>query len=184
MKFRKSSSDEKRAGRRAQNPSADSADPERDAESVDPLLDLVREGPSLTADQFLSDLRAQRLGKRRDPRIDIALPVLLTGTDVSGRPLDQRVMTINISRRGALLEGIHGMLRAGDVIGLARLHKREQFRVAWVGDDSSPATGQIGVAAVDPNTSFWSEVLEATAESGLEMASLRGNAPGDDSARH
>ena len=27
-------------------------------------------------EQFLSDLRAQRLGKRRDPRIDLALPVL------------------------------------------------------------------------------------------------------------
>jgi hypothetical protein len=157
----------------------------RDPESADPLLDLVREGSSLTADQFLSDLRAQRLGKRRDARIDIALPVLLTGTDVSGRPLDQRVMTINISRRGALLEGVHGLLREADTIGLGRLQKKEQFRVAWVGEDNSPAAGQIGVAAVDPNSSFWDEVLEAAAESGLEMASLRGNAPaGDDRARH
>lgn len=153
-----------------------------DTESVDPLLDLVREGPSLTADQFLSDLRAQRLGKRRDPRIDIALPVLLMGTDVSGRPLDQRVMTINISRRGALLEGIHGLLRAGDIVSLGRLQKKEQFRVAWVGEDNSPAAGQIGVAAVDPNTPFWNEVLEATAQSGLEMASMRGT-PEDDGGR-
>lgn len=151
-----------------------------DTESPDPLLDLVREGPSLTADQFLSDLRAQRLGKRRDPRIDLALPVLLIGTDVSGRPLDQRVMTINISRRGALLDGIHGLLRASDIIFLGRLQKKEQFRVAWVGEDNSPAAGQIGVAAVDPNTSFWNEVLEATAQSGLEMACMRGSNPGDD----
>lgn len=155
-----------------------------DPESADPLLDLVREGSSMTEDQFLSDLRAQRLGKRRDARIDIALPVLLTGVDVSGRPLDQRVMTINISRRGALLEGVHGLLLSGDIISLSRLQKKEQFRVAWVGDENSPTAGQIGAAAVDPNTSFWTEVLEAAAESGLEMASLRGNAPGDDSARH
>lgn len=151
-----------------------------DAESPDPLLDLVREGPSLTAEQFLNDLRAQRLGKRRDPRIDLALPVLLKGTDMSGRPLDQRVMTINISRRGALLEGVHGMLRPGDIISLARLQKQEQFRVAWVGEDNSPAAGQIGVAAVDPNTTFWNEVLEATAQSVLEMASVRGKDPGSD----
>jgi hypothetical protein len=148
---------------------------ERGDDLPDPLLGLIREGQSLTVDQFLNDLRAQRLGKRRDPRIDLALPVLLTGLDVSGRPLDQRVMTINISRRGALLEGIHGMLKLGDTISLARLHKKEPFRVAWVGADDSPAAGQIGVAAVDPNTSFWNEVLEATAQSGLEMASLRGN---------
>jgi hypothetical protein len=152
-----------------------------DAEAPDPLLELVRAGASLTAEQFLNDLRAQRLGKRRDPRIDLELPVLLTGTDVSGRPLDQRVMTVNISRRGALLDGIHGMLGPGDIISLARSHKKEQFRVAWVAGDDSPAAGQIGVAAVDPNTLFWSEVLEATAQSGLETASLRGNDSGDGS---
>ena len=151
-----------------------------DAEAPDLLLELVRAGASLTAEQFLNDLRAQRLGKRRDPRIDLELPVLLTGTDVSGRPLDQRVMTVNISRRGALLDGIHGMLGQGDIISLARSHKKEQFRVAWVAGDDSPAAGQIGVAAVDPNTLFWSEVLEATAESGLETASLRGNDSGND----
>jgi hypothetical protein len=150
-------------------------DPAQNAESPDPLLELVRGGASLTAEQFLNDLRAQRLGKRRDPRIDLALPVLLTGTDVSGRPLDQRVVTVNISRRGALLDGIHGMLRPGNMISLSRLHKKEEFRVAWVGGENTPAAGQIGVAAVDPNTSFWDEVLEATAQSGLEAASLRGN---------
>lgn len=155
--------------------------PALDNESPDPLLQLVRIGVSLTPEQFLDDLRAQRLGKRRDPRIDLALPVLLSGTDVSGRPLDQRVMTINISRRGALLDGVHGMLGPGNIVFLARLHKKEQFRVAWVGGEDTPAAGQIGVAAVDPNTSFWDEVLNATAQSGLEMASLRGN---DRGTRH
>jgi hypothetical protein len=160
----------------ALKPAPDAA---RDAESPDPLLELVRSGASLTAEQFLNDLRAQRLGKRRDPRIDLALPVLLTGTDVSGRPLDQRVMTVNISRRGALLDGIHGLLEPGNKISLARLHKKEQFRVTWVGGEDTPAGGQIGVAAVDPNTSFWDEVLEATAQSGLEAASLRGTDGGN-----
>lgn len=155
-----------------------------DPESPDPLLELVRSGPSLTMEQFLSDLRAQRLGNRRDPRIDLTLPVLLSGNDVSGRPLDQRVMTINISRRGALLEGIHGVLKPGDVVSLARLHKKEQFRVAWVGEEDTPAASQIGVAAVDPNTSFWSEVLEATAQSGLEAASVRANDRGAGETGH
>jgi hypothetical protein len=132
---------------------------------------LIRSGASLTAEQLLSDLRAQRLGNRRDPRIDLALPVLLSGTDLSGRPLDQRVMTVNISRRGALLEGIHGMLGQGDIVSLARLHKKEEFRVAWVGKEDTAAEGQIGVRAVDPNTSFWDEVLAATVESGLGTAS-------------
>ncbi|MGA7080652.1 MAG: PilZ domain-containing protein [Terriglobales bacterium] len=156
------------------------ADAAENDELADPLLELILEGPSLTAEQFLNDLRAQRLGKRRDPRIDLALPVLLTGIDVGGRPLDQRVFTINISRRGALLEGVHGMLRPDDKISLSRAQRREEFRVAWVGEDGTGAAGQIGVAAVDPNTSFWSEVLETMVQSRLETASIRERIPEND----
>lgn len=166
--------EDKRSQKEKQGSSAPS-EPGSEISPRDPLLELVLSGSTLTVEQFLSDLKAQRLGDRRDPRIDLALPVSLTGIDASGRPLDQRVMTINISRRGALLEGVHGVLKAGDTVSLGRLQKKEQFRVAWVTDEASPANGQIGVAAVDPNTSFWNEVLEATAESGLEMASLRSN---------
>ena len=83
-------------------------------------------------------------------------------------------MTINISRRGALMEGVHGMLKLGDEIFLSRLQKKEPFRVAWVGGEGSPVEGQIGVAAVDPNSTFWDEVLEASASSGLEATSIRG----------
>ena len=145
------------------------------SESGDPLLALVRQSSRLDPEQFLSDLRAQRLGKRRDPRIEIALPVLLTGVDVKGRPLDQRVMTVNISRRGALLEGIHATPNVEKEISLARGGKKEEFRVAWVMDDPSGVGTRIGVAAIDSNSSFWDEVLEATSKAGLEAASLRGS---------
>ncbi len=141
-----------------------------DPEAADPLLDLVRQGPVLEAEQFLSDLRAQRLGNRLDPRVEIALPVLLAGTDVKGRPLDQRVMTVNVSRRGALLEGIHGMLSEGDKISLARGRKKEEFLVAWVADDKSAAGARIAVTALDPNSSFWDDVLMAGSEAGSKEA--------------
>jgi methyl-accepting chemotaxis protein len=107
---------------------------------------------------------------RRDPRIAAALPVRVAGADASGCPLDQEVRTINISRRGALLKDVHGMLRPGDTISLARLHKKERFRVAWVGEKDTPETGQVGVAPVDPNTSFWNDVLEKMAPSERETA--------------
>ena len=163
----------RKEGRQAAN---QAAEPPRDPEVPDLLFDLVLDGAHLTPEQFLADLRAQRLGKRRDPRIDIALPVQLSGVDASGRPLSQRVMTVNISRRGALLEGIHGVLKPGDNILLARGGKNEKFRVAWVVDADTPAGAQIGVAAVDPNSSFWDAVLQASSQSGLEPASLRESA--------
>jgi hypothetical protein len=145
-----------------------------DAGSDDPLLDLVRQGPVLEAEQFLTDLRAQRSGNQLDPRMDIALPVLLAGKDVKGRPLDQRVTTVNISRRGALLEGIHGMLSEGDKISLARGRKKEEFLVAWVADDKSAAGSRIAVTALDANSSFWDDVLPASSEPGPKAAGMPG----------
>jgi hypothetical protein len=108
---------------------------------------------------------------RRDPRTVAAYPVQMTGNDANGRPLDQEVMTINVSRRGALLKGVHGTLRPGDKITLARLQKKEHFRVAWAGAKDTPEAGQVGVAPVDPNTSFWDDVPETSAPSAGETAS-------------
>jgi hypothetical protein len=141
------------------------------SKAPDPLLELIREAPSMSLEQFASDLKAQRLGKRRDPRIDVLLPVLLTGVDEYGRSLDQRVTTVNISRRGALLEGLHGRLRPGDHVNLARGHKKEAFRVAWVGEVGTPSERQIGVAALEANTSFWDEDLNGLQQS-TEFANL------------
>jgi methyl-accepting chemotaxis protein len=107
----------------------------------------------------LSSLMQQFKIERHDPRIDISLPVTLNATDVKGNPLDQQVMTINVSRMGALLTGVQGTLRSGTQVSLARLHKLEKFAVAWVGKANTPRASQIGVTAVDPASSFWSDVI-------------------------
>jgi hypothetical protein len=98
--------------------------------------------------------------ERQDRRLDITLPVGLTATDVNGLPLDQDVMTINVSRSGALLKGIRGKLQMASSVSLSRSNKREQFQVAWVGEGNSPQAGQIGVSTNDPASSFWNDVLE------------------------
>ena len=46
----------------------------------------------------LSNLVGQFKVTGRDPQIETPLPVLLSGTDANGRPLDQKAMTINLSR--------------------------------------------------------------------------------------
>ena len=97
--------------------------------------------------------------ERHDRRMEISLPVTLNATDVNGDPLNEQVMTINVSRAGALLTGIQGALRPGTQVSLSRLHKREEFTVAWIGKADTPKAGQIGVAGVDPATSFWNDVI-------------------------
>jgi len=83
------------------------------------------------------------------------------GTDASGLTFDQEVVTINISRQGASLQGVHGKLQVGDKVTLARLGKQEPFRVEWMVPKKTDSASQVGVSAVDSNTSFWDDVLEA-----------------------
>jgi|HubBroStandDraft_6_1064221.scaffolds.fasta_scaffold04376_3 methyl-accepting chemotaxis protein len=108
----------------------------------------------------LSTLMRQFKIERRDKRIDISLPIRLTGIDIDRHPVDQEVTTMNVSQKGALLRGIRGKLRAGDAVSLGRPNQLEQFLISWVGGENSPKAGQIGVSAVDPATSFWNDVLE------------------------
>lgn len=105
--------------------------------------------------------------ERSDRRVDVSLPVSLTATDVNGTPLDQEVITINVNRTGALLAGIRGKLQIGNYVSLARLHKQEEFQIAWVGEENTSAADQIGVSAIDPATSFWSDVVEMHAHAEL-----------------
>jgi methyl-accepting chemotaxis protein len=108
----------------------------------------------------LSSLMRQFKIARRDKRLDISLPVNLTAIDIDGHPLEQEVMTVDVSRQGAQLRGIRGTLRRGDHVSLGRLHKVEEFLISWVGEENSAKAGKIGVSAADPATCFWNDVVE------------------------
>jgi methyl-accepting chemotaxis protein len=123
----------------------------------------------------LSTLITQfKIERRDDRRLDRALPVQLTGTDDSGMALDQTVTTINVSRSGSLLGGVRGALHPGDRIWLARGRKKEEFRVEWVAARGASNAGQIGVSALDPNCSLWTDVLESKVEPNAAKAKVLG----------
>jgi hypothetical protein len=128
-------------------------------ETPDPLLELIRSGSSIAAGQFQEDLKAQRLGNRREPRVDIAIPLQLSATDINGRPLDQRVVTFNVSKRGAGLRGVHGALQKGDRVSLSRAGRKEEFSVAWIGTQVRQAADLIGVVSISDQASLWQDVL-------------------------
>jgi methyl-accepting chemotaxis protein len=113
----------------------------------------------------LSALMRQFKIERAEARIALSLPVRLTAIDLDGRPLNQEVVTTNVSRKGALLTGIRGKLRLGGHVSLARLNKMDKFLIVWVGEESTSGTGQIGVSALDPATSFWHDVFEGQSQS-------------------
>jgi len=135
---------------------------------------LLRARESQEAAQELTSIATQ-LGslmkqfkiERTDRRFKMALPVKLKAIDVKGFPVEQEVITLDVSRQGAHLKGIRGKLQMGSQVSLARLDMVEQFEVAWVGAENTERAGQIGVTAVDLATSFWNDVLEMHPEAEL-----------------
>ena len=115
----------------------------------------------------MSILMRQFKIERRDPRIAVALPVRLILTDARGAAIEEDVMTVNVSRRGALLKGVRGELSMGGKITLARLNRREEFQVQWVGEANSGDSGQIGVSSLNSNSFFWDDVAGISGNGGL-----------------
>jgi methyl-accepting chemotaxis protein len=110
--------------------------------------------------KLLSGLMAQFKIKRRDARVELATPVLLTTTDAKGHPVEQQVTTIDVSLQGALVRGFRGTVRKGKIVFLTRKNRKQEFRVAWAGAKGTPKAGQVGLSVVHPGASIWDDVLQ------------------------
>ena len=93
------------------------------------------------------------MGKRREPRIPAKLQVRIAGTDASGSPILLMVPTRNVSRQGALLDGIQATLKVGEIVAITYKTSKARFRVTWVGN--AERAGQIGVQSVETEKCIW-----------------------------
>jgi PilZ domain len=69
--------------------------------------------------------------RRREPRVESSLEILIWGSDAQGMPFAQTALARNISRQGALLSGLKQALRCGDLIVVQYRKVRARFRVVW-----------------------------------------------------
>jgi hypothetical protein len=101
--------------------------------------------------------------QRREPRIAVSLPVQVrTHTPAAEDPQnteepqnkDQQessaVIThlIDVSHRGARVDGIAFHLKAGEVVNLVSDGCDARFLVIWVGEPGTPQAGQIGLQSL------------------------------------
>jgi c-di-GMP-binding flagellar brake protein YcgR len=103
------------------------------------------------------------MGKRREPRVEAALPVRIFGTDAEGRVFSENVTTVDISRSGAKLKGIQTRIKPGEIIGIAHGANKSRFHVTWVGETGTPRIGQIGVMNTTPEKTLWEVSLPVPA---------------------
>lgn len=92
------------------------------------------------------------------------LPVRLWGMDSAGKLFSLEALTIDITPRGARIEGISCFLQRGAIIGIECKQSRARFRVAWVGQPGTGRDGQIGVHCIEPGKYIWGVPLQRRME--------------------
>src|SRR5437764_4345417 len=75
--------------------------------------------------------------KPRERRTLMKLPVRVWGMDSAGKLFSIEASTVDITPRGACLEGVVCMLQRGAIIGVECGRSRARFRIAWIGRPGS-----------------------------------------------
>src|SRR5580700_6861742 len=95
------------------------------------------------------------MGKRREPRKEIKVPVRIFGTDSGGQIFSEKVFTVNVSLQGAELTGVQAQPKVDEIVGLTYGATKAHFRVKWVGERGSAKAGHLGLLNLSPEKSFW-----------------------------
>ena len=95
------------------------------------------------------------MGKRREPRKDIRVPVRIFGTDSHGQIFSEKVSTLNVSQQGVELSGVQALPNVDEIVGLTYGATKAHFRVKWVSQRGSANAGHMGLLNLSPEKSFW-----------------------------
>lgn len=90
------------------------------------------------------------MGRRRDSRIVVSIPVRVIGTDYDGNPFKQTAQTIDVSRTGARLSGVRCFRGPGEMVTIECGSQSARFLVVWLGQPGTSEDGMFGVRALQP----------------------------------
>src|SRR5206468_10643390 len=95
------------------------------------------------------------MAKRREPRVELQLPIRVFGTDINGKAFSEKIVTIDVSRRGVKLSRVQAQIKVGETIGMTYGQTKGRFVVRWVGTIGTPREGQIGIEYTSQEKQFW-----------------------------
>ena len=95
------------------------------------------------------------MGKRREPRKVVQVPVRIFGTDAHGKIFSENVTALDVSQSGARLGGVRSQIKLDEIVGLTYGKSKVHFRMKWAARAGSPREGQIGLLNLSPEKPFW-----------------------------
>jgi hypothetical protein len=99
------------------------------------------------------------MGKRREPRKEVRVPIRIFGTDRRGDIFSEKVFTVNVSQQGVELSGVQAEPNVDEIVGVTYGVTKVHFRVKWVGQPSTPKAGHLGLLNLSPEKSLWDFAL-------------------------
>jgi PilZ domain len=88
------------------------------------------------------------IGKRRQKRIKMVLPVKVQWRDKANNAVNELAHTLDITPSGARLGAIRQELKTGDKVTLQYRQRKLQFRVVWVMPLAGTREYQVGLESV------------------------------------
>ncbi len=104
------------------------------------------------------------MDRRRKRRVATCFPVRVWGMDAKNQPFEQTARVVNISKSGALVEGMLRALKAGDVVHVQFDDEQAEFRIVWIGKPGTLREGQVGIKALPAEPMIWNVNLTKCAE--------------------
>ena len=92
---------------------------------------------------------------RKAPRLAKTIRVWVRGIDPNGHTFVQSAYTVDISRKGARLNGVGHLTRPGEIVELKRGWSRARFRVVWIGQVGTRQSDEIGILCLEQDQKLW-----------------------------
>ncbi|MFQ5817025.1 MAG: PilZ domain-containing protein [Terriglobia bacterium] len=89
------------------------------------------------------------MGRRREQRLVISLPVKVSGRDLNNNPFTQDCETVDISRTGCHLRWIACLRSRGDSVEVRHGKEKARYKVSWIGKEGSKREGHVGLCLMD-----------------------------------
>jgi DNA-binding response OmpR family regulator len=99
------------------------------------------------------------MGYRREERVPLQVPALVSGLDRGGRAFIQSAKTLDISTEGARITGLNCQLDPGSILSIQLGNRKARFEVLWIGAPGTPREGEIGLKCIEIGTQNRKRVL-------------------------
>ena len=99
------------------------------------------------------------MGYRREERVRLQVPALVSGLDRSGRAFIESAKTLDISNAGARISGLNCQLDPGAILSIQLGNRKARFEVLWIGEQGTSRQGEIGLKCIEVGTQARKRVL-------------------------